>query len=225
VTGAHVGDLAELYALGALDDAQRAAIEAHLTACAPCAQVVGAAERDVELIVSLETRRQPPRALDARIAHIIAPRRTAWPLVTALAAAFIVGFLPSFYLWTANRALHDAMSAQSSVMQRLAVAPHRISSFQATRVGPAAEVAYAPDGSWYLVVVHGATKALAVAWMHDGQRTMLGRAIPHGNVAMLYLPDSHRMDHLALMDGDRIVAEATLSWQKTAPNRQGARSG
>jgi hypothetical protein len=54
---------------------------------------------------------------------------------------------------------------------------------------------------------------------------MLGNAVPNGNVAMLYLPKSHRMDRLALMDGDRVVAEATLSWQRTVPNRHGARFG
>lgn len=90
---------------------------------------------------------------------------------------------------------------------------------------PPAEVVYAPDGSWYLVVVRDAGKALDVVWMHDGERTMLGRATPRGNLAMLYLPKSHRMDRLALMDGGRVVAEATLSWRRSGPSRQGARSG
>ncbi len=83
---------------------------------------------------------------------------------------------------------------------------------------------YGTDGTWYVVVVLDPSRPLAVAWMHDGERTMLGSVIPRGNLAMLYLPKSHRMDRLALMDGDRIVAQATLSWQRTVPNRQGARS-
>ena len=65
---------------------------------------------------------------------------------------------------------------------------------------------YAPDGSWYVVVIRNATKALDVVWMHDGERSMLGRAMPVGDVSTLYLPKSHRMDTLALMDGDRVVA-------------------
>jgi hypothetical protein len=84
---------------------------------------------------------------------------------------------------------------------------------------------YALDGSWYVVVVRNPSKSLSVAWMHDGVHTMLGNAVPNGNVAMLYLPKSHRMDRLALMDGDRIVAEAALSWRSTVPNRHAARSG
>jgi anti-sigma-K factor RskA len=220
----HVADLAELYALGALDDEQRAAVDAHLRACANCARLVGAAERDVTLIASMEASREAPRELDARIARIIAPRRASW-LAAGLAAAFVAGLLPATALWRENRALHEAMLAQSAAMQRLALTPHQMARFRPVQTGPSAEVAYAPDGSWYLVLVHGAAKALGVAWMHDGQRTLLGRTVAHGGVAMLYLPKSHRMDRLALMDGDRIVAEATLSWQKTAPSRQGVRSG
>jgi hypothetical protein len=48
--------------------------------------------------------------------------------------------------------------------------------------------------------------------MHDGQQTMLGDTVPHGRVAMLYLPKSHRMEQLALMDGPRIVALAQLPY-------------
>jgi hypothetical protein len=109
-------------------------------------------------------------------------------------------------------------------MERLAGA-HRSAAFRTLPGNPPADVMYAPDGSWYFVVVRGASRPLAVAWMHDGERTMLGSAIPRGNLAVLYLPKSHRMDRLALMDGTRVIAEATLSWQKTIPNRPAVRSG
>jgi hypothetical protein len=84
-----------------------------------------------------------------------------------------------------------------------------------TPTGPSApgDMMCASDGSWYVVVVRGSSKPLSVAWMHDGQQTMLGSAVSKGNVAMLYLPKSHRMDRLALMDGDRVVGEAAPSWQ------------
>jgi 3-methyladenine DNA glycosylase Mpg len=109
--------------------------------------------------------------------------------------------------------MHAMILAENGAMSRLASDTHRTAHFQPMDSNAPADVMYAPDGSWYVVVVRGASKALSVAWMHDGQRTMLGKAVPKGDVAMLYLPKSHRMDHLALMDGDRVVAEATLSWQ------------
>lgn len=230
----HIDDRAELYALGALDPAENATIETHLRECSSCAQSVGSAERDVALIALRETRRNAPpelaarieRSLDAkRMTPLRRPDRHAWPLGAALAAALFVGLLPSAYFWSEYRAVHGAMLAQNAAMARLASATYRTARFRAARGTSPAAVMYAPDGSWYLVVVRNSSRTLSVAWMHDGERTMLGSAVPHGNLATLYLPKSHRMDRLALMDGNRIVAQATLSWQKTIPGRQGARSG
>jgi hypothetical protein len=109
--------------------------------------------------------------------------------------------------------MHGAMLAQSAVMDRVANARHRTAMFRDVNGQPTAKVMYAPDGSWYVILIRDASKTLQVAWMHDGRHTMLGNAIPHGDLAMLYLPESHRMDQLALMDGPRVVAEARLSYQ------------
>jgi hypothetical protein len=229
----HVADLAAPYALGALSDDERAAFEAHVRRCASCATLAGAAERDVALVASMEARHPAPPELAGRVAralaaHVARPanlwQRPAW-LTGALAAALLVGLLPSMYFWRENRALHRAMVAQSEAMERVAAGPHLTAAFRSAPGSPPASVTYAPDGSWYLIVVHDASKALGVAWMHEGRHTMLGRTVPRGSVAMLYLPKSHRMDRLALMDGARIVAQADLWWQKTPPNHPSARSG
>ena len=83
-----------------------------------------------------------------------------------------------------------------------------------------------PDGSWYLIVVHDASKALGVAWMHDGRHTMLGRTVPRGSVAMLYLTEEPPHGQTRAHGWPRgSLLEADLSWQKTTPNRPGARSG
>ena len=230
----HVEDRAALYALGALPDDERAAIDAHLRECSACTEAVGAAEEDVALIVSTEPQHGAPPALAARIDRLVQPRslegmrryrRPAWPYPAAIAAALLLGLLPSAYFWSENHTMHGAMLAQSNAMGRLASGSHRTARFRPTSPSPPAEVMYALDGSWYVVVVRNPSKSLSVAWMHDGVNTMLGNAVPNGNVAMLYLPKSHRMDRLALMDGDRIVAEAALSWRSTVPNRHAARSG
>jgi hypothetical protein len=229
----HVADLAAPYALGALSDDERAAFEAHVRKCASCAGLAGAAERDVALVASMEALHPAPPELAARVMRALAPaasrpanlqRRPVW-LAGALAAALLVGLLPSVYFWQANRTLHRAMVAQSEAMERVAAGPHLTAAFRSAPGSPAASVTYAPDGSWYLIVVHDASKALGVAWMHEGRHTMLGKTVPRDRVAMLYLPKSHRMERLALMDGPRIVAQVDLWWQKTPPNRPSARSG
>ena len=72
-------------------------------------------------------------------------------------------------------------------------------------------VMYGNDGSWYCVFAKGA-KALSVVWKHDGQTTMLGTMVQHGDVALLYLPKSHRMDQLAIMSGDQVVSQVSLAF-------------
>jgi len=238
MSGRHVEDFVELYALGALTDRERAIVEEHLRVCVDCARLVGESERNVALIAASETQRTAPRELAARVNKVFSLRpsrfdspldsargdNASWQLPVAVAAAFVIGLLPSLYFWNENRELHRAMVAQSSAMERLASAAHRSSAFHPMGAGPAAEVMYAPDGSWYFVVVRDVSKRFAVVWVHDGAHTMLGSAIPNGRVATLYLPKSHRMDRLALMDRGRIVAEATLSWGKRPPGRLSGRS-
>lgn len=230
----HVEDRAALYALGALSDAERAQMDEHFRECSACAAAVGQAEEDVARIVATEPQRTAPPSLQTRLRTIALPpvsrpavrsRMPSWPYAAALAAALVLGLLPSVYFISANRAMHDVIMAQSSAMDRLATGPHRTAQFRPTTESPPAQVMYAVDGSWYLVVVRNATKPLSVAWMHDGVHTMLGNAVPRGRLAMLYLPKSHRMDRLALMDGTRVVAEATLSWRNALLPRYRARAG
>jgi anti-sigma factor RsiW len=228
----HCGDIAEAYALGILDDAERVAVEEHLRECPTCAQLVSAAESDVALIASMEPQSAAPSELRRRIDRLFHNERWsslarigAAPFFpTAIAAALVIGLLPSIFFWSETRAMHAAMLAQNAAMERIVAQPHRTATFAAMPPATMAQVAYAPNGSWYVVIVRGISKPLSVAWLHEGGRTILGDAVPHGNLAMLYLPTSHRMDRLALMDGDRVVAQTSLSWEKTTPNRQDARS-
>ncbi len=208
----HIGESAALYALGALDEPTRNAIDSHAAGCAPCRRLLGAAEENVTRMVEVEPKREPPAAL-LRFRTPSPPARAAWPAWGALAAALLLGFLPSAYFWKQNQAMRDAIAANADVMSRLAGTSVRSARFTSMTGGVSARVMYAPDGSWYVVLVHGASGDLDVAWMHDGTRTLLGTTQPHGDVAMLYLPKSHPMNQLALVDGPRVVAEAQLAYE------------
>jgi hypothetical protein len=211
----HIDDSAALYALGVVDDELRVRIDRHVAECDACNELLGAAENDVAAMAAAQPLRQPQAAPVAR-----RPQRqprswrptSAWPVWGALAAAVAIAVLPSTYFWHQNQAMHGAMVANADAMNRLAISSFRTAAFNGMNQGASARVMYAPDGSWYVVLVHGATKPLQVAWMHDGRQTMLGAAEPHGDVAMLYLPKSHRMNQLALFDGQRVVAEAQLAY-------------
>ncbi|HTC31637.1 MAG TPA: zf-HC2 domain-containing protein [Candidatus Acidoferrum sp.] len=199
----HLGELAALYALGMLEPAEERAADEHLAHCDACRRLLAQAESDVTAIAAAQEQFEPPARHVAPKPAPVIRRYAPW---LAVAAAVLIAILPAGYLLEANLAMHQDMLANAQAIARVATSPHRTATFS----GADARVMYAPDGSWYCIVIRGASAPLHVLWPHDGTMTMLGTAMPHGDVALLYLPKSHRMGHLMLMQGDRQVGQAQL---------------
>jgi anti-sigma factor RsiW len=204
----HLGELAALYALGALDAREAADADEHLARCEACRRLLAQAQTDLTAMELLRPEVEPPAQLRGRIQRSLtaSPRKPLRRAGLAIAAAILVAVLPAGYLVQQNLAMHQSMLVESEAMARVASSPHRTVAF----AGTDARVMYAPDGSWYCVVIRGASTPLHVVWPHDGQQTMLGTAVPHGNVALLYLPKSHPMRTLSLMLDGRVVGQAQL---------------
>ena len=209
----HLGENAALYALGMLDEVEAGAVLDHATRCDACSRLLAQAEEDVTAIASEQAQLEPPADLGVRIAHSTAlqgavpPARRSWRApALAFAAALVIAILPTGYLVTENQRMHQS-TMYADAVERIIESPHKQVAFS----GSSGMVMYAPDGSWYCVFVKGA-QALHVAWMHDGKMTMLGTMVRHGNVALLYLPNSHRMDQLAIMSDDEVVGRANLTF-------------
>ena len=200
----HLGELAALYALGALDERELRLADEHLERCDACRRLLAQAEADVTAMEAARVQFDPP-------ARMVAPsppqpsRRTpsAW---LAAVAAVVIALLPSAYLIHENAEMHAAIDAQAGAFADIATSAHRVASFSGTD----ARVMYANDGSWYYIVIRGARSGLNVVWPHDGIKTMLGSPTLHGDVASLYLPKSHRMDRLTLERDGRVVGQAQL---------------
>ncbi|HTZ54108.1 MAG TPA: zf-HC2 domain-containing protein [Candidatus Acidoferrum sp.] len=200
----HLGELAALYALGILDPREARAAEEHLLGCDACRRLLAQAQADVTAMAAAQEQLEPPTRERAPVVRPVTfGLNRMW---LAAAAAFAIAILPAGYLFEQNLAMHQAMLADEQAMARIAASPHRSVAFS----GMDAHVMYGPDGSWYCIVIRGASAPLHVVWPHDGTRTMLGTAVPHGDVALLYLPKSHRMDQLTLMQDDREVGQAQL---------------
>jgi len=203
----HLGDLAALYALGALETDEAMLAERHLEGCDACRRLLAQAEADVTAMAAAQLQRDPPRPLRAPPDVAATPVRRIWaPAWIALAAAVAIAIAPGAYLLRENFAMHSAMVADAQAIARVAMSEHRTASFSGTD----ARVMYAPDGSWYCIVIRGVAAPLHVVWPHDGTQTMLGTAMPHGDVALLYLPKSHRMETLSLMRNGQVVGQAQL---------------
>ncbi len=200
----HLGELAALYALGILEPHEARAAEEHLLGCDACRRLLAQAQADVAAMAAAQPQLDPPTRERAPIARVVArPVNRMW---LAAAAAFAIGILPAGYLFEQNLSMHQTMLADAQAMARVATSPHRTVAFS----GANAHVMYGPDGSWYCIVIRGATAPLHVMWPHDGTQTMLGTAVPHGDVALLYLPKSHRMERLSLMQNGVVVGQAQL---------------
>lgn len=208
----HISESAALYALGLLEPRETVTIDAHVAACEACSQALAQAYDDVAAAAVTQPQYAAPASLDARVASLWAPpKKRGWSLrqLSAIAAVLAIALLPTAYLLHREQTMHRAMLADAGLFARMASSPHRVVAFTG---GTDAKVVYGNDGSWYGVIVRGATRPLSLVWMHDGRRTMLGQVQSRGDLAMIYLPESHRMEHLALADGDRVVAEAKLAF-------------
>jgi hypothetical protein len=200
----HIGDNAALYALGLLGERDGAEVVAHAATCDPCARLLAQAEDDVAAMAAAEPQYEVPAGFAPRPVAAPIARRSWYAPALAFAAALLLAILPTSYLITQNRAMHASM-VYADAVERMMSSPHRTVAFK----GSNAMVMYGTNGSWYCIFAKGAQN-LHVAWIHDGQTTMLGTMVPHGDVALLYLPKSHRMDQLAIMSDGEMVAQANL---------------
>lgn len=214
----HIEAGVSLYVLGCLTEVERRAIDGHAAGCTQCSQALCEAREQLSALEVSYPSREAPLELESRITAMLegaaatplltsANLRRWYGVVGALAAVIVLAFLPTTYLWQQNRAMRAGMLADSAMISRIITSPHRTAAFGS----PAnAYVMYGKDGSWYCIIVRGAYKPVDIGWKHDGRMTVLGRAEPHGEIAMLYLPKSHRMHDLALLEQSRVLSEARL---------------
>ncbi|MFN2448510.1 MAG: hypothetical protein ABR508_01780 [Candidatus Baltobacteraceae bacterium] len=211
----HAGESAELYAIGSLDAAQAAAFEGHVRGCAPCAARMRQAAEAFAQIESARVRGAAPPSLGRRLHGV--PRHASharhwWTTGLAVAAAFAISLIPTWVAVDRNRWLRSAMNADELALARIAAAPsvERASFLAAGR--PMGKVLYGARGDWYYILIVHPKRAMQIAYVHNGRREMLGTIRMHGSSGTLYLPIDHRMDELALMDGDTVVADAHLAY-------------
>ena len=214
----HIDELAELYAIGSLDETERAHVEGHVAACAECAERLDQAQQTVAEIAQSQPIVQPSPRLQRRLQQSI--RTSArprvlhiphWQAISAIAAAFIIALIPSWVAVDRSRTATEARNNDNRAIARLADEPFDQATFMSPKHVPmAAKVLYGPHGDWYYVMVMHPRPNMHVAYMHGRQMEMLGTVAMHGESGTLYLPIKHKMEELALLDGETVVAAARL---------------
>jgi anti-sigma factor RsiW len=193
----HAGELAEAYALGALEADERDVVEAHIAQCPACSRRVGEAE---EALLALERGtklvKEPP---GAAIVLPNVPRRAAsWWALPAFAAAFILGLLFSHF------------SPQSNVATLAMIHSHfSHAQFSGAPGAPAAKVLYARDRSWYYVIVAG-SRRFDVYGLQGRVAIRLGATEPRDATSELFARSEMRFDRIELRENANVVEGAAI---------------
>jgi hypothetical protein len=212
----HIEELAELYAVGSLDDLERARVERHARECVQCAQRLHEAEETVAAIAQTQPAFEAPARLRRRLRTSLgdrgATKRAVWrPAIAAAAAAVVLALVPSWLAVENTRKAVVAMRQDERALARLASAPFDRAQFMSqSKRAMDAKVLYGPRGDWYYVVVMHPKPNMRVAYVHAGKMEMLGPVAMHGESGTLFLPVNHKMEELALLEGDTVVAHAHL---------------
>jgi hypothetical protein len=224
--GRHLGELAELYALGALEPLEREQVDAHAAGCAACTRALGVAESAVAALdEAFVPHVDPPQRLGARIAASAASaqvvplasrkrERAAWrvPSFYATAAAVLLtagvgGGALVEHAANARQAAHD-----SAVLATIATSHFNHVTFTAHDPAvPVSKVLYARDGAWFYVVIAGSNCDCRVVARSATAQRDLGRPDVRGDAATLFVRDFPRPTSLELVDGSgRNVSDARL---------------
>ena len=207
----HLDEDAELYALGMLDDAQRARIESHLRDCEPCLQRVGRAEATVaamtESLGGMRSSLEP--AAVRRLAPVTVLR--TWG---AMAAALIFA-MSSAVLGTQNASLQDTMHGQRVVLRAMVRSHFAHAQFASTAGAPVeAKVVYERHGRWFSVLAVDPQPGTEVAFLRkDGTRMVpLQPLVVHDGVASVMMRLNGEVAKLQLLDarGDVVASVRPL---------------
>lgn len=216
----HLGDLAQLFALGVLEPDERADIEAHLRACDDCSQEVGRAEATVAALTDATVpAAELPASLASRL-HASASRALPVPRGArfatfassagwrAFAASVVLGIVLVGGALGRNAQLRNSLRADDLAFATIATSHFRHTDF----VGRTpAKVLYARDGSWvYLIVDEPACQCRLVGRATSEVRD-LGVPEPRGETATLFVARANRPHMLELVDAQgSVLATATL---------------
>ncbi|MGB8520168.1 MAG: hypothetical protein WCD38_08385 [Candidatus Tumulicola sp.] len=211
----HLGEDAELYPLGILDDDAVRKVEHHIRFCSPCANRVAQAQIAAASLAAALPAAAPSPALKRRLQESIRPRaRTGIPhanffrfAVAAVIALTLIGLGWQTLLLRGRLATEDValVTMVHSHFNHVSMTPE-------SAYPVAAKILYARDGSWIYIIADKPRGPLhAIAEMATGTMD-LGVLASAGETATLLIHPHERIRSIILRRAGTSVASATLAY-------------
>lgn len=181
----HIDQEAELYALGMLEDDERARVDEHLRDCLPCTVLVGEAEAAVAALIDATQNRRT------------APRPARWPVAAAAACA-----VAALGLLGQNLVLRGALNTDGSLLATMVDSHFNHAQFQAPSGAElAAKAIYERHGKWYEILADGTPAWHVVFVRPDGTRDPAPAGFTHrGAASVVYLAPATPVRAIQLED-------------------------
>ena len=210
----HLGEDAELYPLGVLDDDAARNVELHIALCSECAERVAQAQAVAASLAAALPLATPSPALELRLRQSTRLQPSAklrgnlFPF--ALAAAFALAFLG---LGWQVLALHERLAAEDVALVTMVHSHFNHVSMSPESTNPvSAKILYARDGSWIYIIADKPGGSLqAIARTATGS-TDLGVLTSTGETATLLAHPRERIVSITLQRAGANVASARLAY-------------
>lgn len=211
----HLGEDAELYPLGILDDDAAREVERHIALCSTCAERVAQAQTTAASLAAALPAATPSPALKRRLHESLRPHRRAAIryanlsrfAVAAMVALALIG-LGSQTLMLRGRLANEDLALVTMVHSHF----NHVSMAPESANPVAAKILYARDGSWIYIIADKPGGPLdAIASTATGT-TDVGSLASAGETATLLFRPHERVRAVALRRAGTNVASATLAY-------------
>ena len=199
--GAHLGEEAELYALGELTPEQSAELERHVATCGDCARRVGEAEEAVAGLIEAQTAPD----FSSRLARGRRPSIAPW--IGSIAAAFVLGLVPWLLTMSRPTTVASVTTAPDVAAQTAMLHSH----FLHVQIGSLAKVIYARDGRWIYVLAAPGDEPLTVIVSGCGRAGTTAWLKPSGSTRSVFLPMSCRAESVGFVIGQSAPGSTAAS--------------
>jgi anti-sigma factor RsiW len=214
VTEHHLGEDAELYPLGILDDDAARNVELHIALCSECAERVAQAQAVATSLAAALPLATPSPALErrlresARLQPSAKPRASLFPF--ALAAAFALALLG---LGWQTLVLRERLQSDDVALVTMVHSHFNHVSMAPESASPvAAKILYARDGSWVYIIADKPGGALHAIARTAAATTDLGALTSTGETATLLVHPRERIRSIVLQRAGTNVASARLTY-------------